>query len=682
MSLDLDIQYVKGVGPKRAKLFKKLGIDTVKDLIFYFPRDYEDRSEIVKIEDLIVGEKQTFKAYIAGSAREVKTSRVVITKIPVKDGTGAVELVWYNQPYMKNNFKIGEEYIISGKLQFKYGQLVVENPVLEKSEEDLNLNTGRIVPVYGLTEGLTQNILRKVIFNALSEYLDEVEEFFEEEFLREKGLMNLKEALLNIHFPKDEEKLARAKYRLKYQELFLLQLALFLVKKSVKEKRGIRFRKVDIKPFVSNLPFKLTSAQMKVLKEIILDMASDKVMNRLIQGDVGSGKTIVAAFAMYIAAKNGYQVAMMAPTEILAKQHYKTLEEIFKGTDIRIGLLSGSLSPSGRKEVLKKIEKGEYDVVVGTHALIEEDVSFKNLGLCITDEQHRFGVRQRALLAQKGENPDVLVMTATPIPRTLALILYGDLDISIIDQLPPGRKRVKTYVIPSSMRKKAYEFAIKEVKKGRQVYVVCPLIEESDKIKAASAEIVYREIYKDAFKEARVGLLHGKMSDSDKERIMEAFVRGEIDILVSTTVIEVGVNVPNATVMIVENAERFGLAQLHQLRGRVGRSEFQSYCILINYSPSETAKKRLEVLARTSDGFKIAEEDLTIRGPGEFLGEKQHGLPEFKIANLFEDIDILKRVQKDVESLLEEDPKLERHSKLRQVLISEFYDKVKDIILN
>ncbi|MGB9779245.1 ATP-dependent DNA helicase RecG [Caldanaerobacter sp.] len=682
MSIDLDIQYVKGVGPKRAKLFRKLGITTVKDLIFYFPRDYEDRSRILRIEDLEVGEKQTFKAYVAGNAREIRTSRVIITKVPVKDGTGAVELVWYNQPYMKNNFKVGEEYIINGKLQFKYGQLVVENPVLEKSEEDLNLNTGRIVPIYSLTEGLTQNIVRKAVFNVLGEYLDEIEDFFDREFLQAKGLMDLKEALLNIHFPKNEEKLLKAKYRLKYQELFLLQLALFLVKKSVKEKKGIRFRKVDITPFSSNLPFKLTPAQIKVLKEIVIDMASDKVMNRLVQGDVGAGKTVVAAFAMYIAAKNGYQVAMMAPTEILAKQHYKTLEEIFKGTDIRIGLLSGSLSPSLRKEVLEKIKEGEYDVVVGTHALIEEDVTFKKLGLCITDEQHRFGVRQRALLAQKGENPDVLVMTATPIPRTLALILYGDLDISIIDQLPPGRKKVKTYIIPSYMRRKAYEFAMKEVKKGRQVYVVCPLIEESDKIKAVSAEIVYKEIYQDAFREAKVGLLHGKMSDSEKERIMEAFVKGEIDILVSTTVIEVGVNVPNATVMIVENADRFGLAQLHQLRGRVGRSEYQSYCILINYSSSELSKKRLEVLAKTSDGFKIAEKDLEIRGPGEFLGEKQHGLPELKIANLFEDIDILKKVQKDVENLLYEDPKLEKYPKLKQTLVSEFYDRVKDIILN
>ncbi|HAA80591.1 MAG: DEAD/DEAH box helicase domain protein, partial [Caldanaerobacter subterraneus] len=420
----------------------------------------------------------------------------------------------------------------------------------------------------------------------------------------------------------------------------------------------------------------------KVLKEIIADMNSHKVMNRLVQGDVGSGKTVVAACSMYIAVKNGYQVAMMAPTEILAKQHYHTLKELFRNTDIKIGLLSGSISPSNKKEVLEKIKNGDYDIVVGTHALIEDNVIFNNLGLCITDEQHRFGVRQRALLTQKGENPDVLVMTATPIPRTLALILYGDLDISIIDQLPPGRKKVKTYVISSSVRKKAYEFAMKEVKKGRQVYVVCPLIEESDKINAMSAEIVYREIYKDAFKEAKVGLLHGKMADSDKEKVMEEFVNGKIDILVSTTVIEVGVNVPNATVMIVENAERFGLAQLHQLRGRVGRSEFQSYCILISYSNSDIAKKRLGVLAQTSDGFKIAEKDLEIRGPGEFLGLRQHGLPEFKIANIFEDIDVLKRVQKDVEELLEKDPKLENYPKLKSILLNQFYQKLEGIILN
>jgi ATP-dependent DNA helicase RecG len=681
MPLNLDIQYVKGVGPKRAKLLKKLGIQTVEDLLFYFPKDYENRSSILKIEDLTVGEKQTFKGYIVGSPREIKTSRVIITKVPVKDGTGAVELVWYNQPYIKNNLKIGEEYIINGKLRFKYGQLIVENPVIEKSE-DFKLNTGRIVPIYGLTEGLTQNAIRKIMFNALKEYVQEVEEFFDEEFLSEKRLMDIKSALININFPQNEAYLEQAKYRFKYQELFLLQMALFLMKGSAKEKKGIKFERVDLKPFIMGLPFKLTQAQVKVLKEIIADMNSHKVMNRLVQGDVGSGKTVVAACSMYIAVKNGYQVAMMAPTEILAKQHYSTLKELFKNTDIKIGLLSGSLSPSNKKEVLEKIKKGDYDIIVGTHALIEDDVVFNNLGLCITDEQHRFGVRQRALLTQKGKNPDVLVMTATPIPRTLALILYGDLDISIIDQLPPGRKKVKTYVISSSVRKKAYEFAMKEVKKGRQVYVVCPLIEESDKISAMSAEIVYREIYKDAFKEAKVGLLHGKMADSEKEKVMEEFVNGKIDILVSTSVIEVGVNVPNATVMIIENAERFGLAQLHQLRGRVGRSEFQSYCILISYSNSDVAKKRLGVLAQTSDGFKIAEKDLEIRGPGEFLGLRQHGLPEFKIANIVEDIDILKIVQKDVEELLKKDPKLENYPKMKNILLNQFYQKLEGIILN
>lgn len=681
MPLNLDIQYVKGVGPKRAKLLKKLGIQTVEDLLFYFPKDYENRSSILKIEDLTVGEKQTFKGYIVGSPREIKTSRVIITKVPVKDGTGAVELVWYNQPYIKNNLKIGEEYIINGKLRVKYGQLIVENPVIEKSE-DFKLNTGRIVPIYGLTEGLTQNAIRKIMFNALKEYVQEVEEFFDEEFLSEKRLMDIKSALININFPQNEAYLEQAKYRFKYQELFLLQMALFLMKGSAKEKKGIKFERVDLKPFIMGLPFKLTQAQVKVLKEIIADMNSHKVMNRLVQGDVGSGKTVVAACSMYIAVKNGYQVAMMAPTEILAKQHYSTLKELFKNTDIKIGLLSGSLSPSNKKEVLEKIKKGDYDIIVGTHALIEDDVVFNNLGLCITDEQHRFGVRQRALLTQKGKNPDVLVMTATPIPRTLALILYGDLDISIIDQLPPGRKKVKTYVISSSVRKRAYEFAMKEVKKGRQVYVVCPLIEESDKISAMSAEIVYREIYKDAFKEAKVGLLHGKMADSEKEKVMEEFVNGKIDILVSTTVIEVGVNVPNATVMIIENAERFGLAQLHQLRGRVGRSEFQSYCILISYSNSDVAKKRLGVLAQTSDGFKIAEKDLEIRGPGEFLGLRQHGLPEFKIANIVEDIDILKIVQKDVEELLKKDPKLENYPKIKNILLNQFYQKLEGIILN
>lgn len=682
MSLDIAIQYVKGVGPKRAKLLNKLGVYTVRDMLYYFPKDYENRSNIVCIEDLKIGEQNTFRAYIAGNGREIKAKLLTITKIPVKDGSGAVELVWYNQPYIKNNFKIGEEYIITGKVLFKYGQLCVENPIMEKSEKT-NLNTGRIVPIYRLTEGLSQNVMRKIIFNTIREHLNDVEEFLDADHLKENDLIGIRDAILNINFPENETLLAKSRYRLKYQEFFLLQLTLHLIKNSVKNSdKGIKFKEVNIRPFLDALPFKLTDAQIKVLNEIIDDMYSDVTMNRLLQGDVGSGKTVIAAIAMYIAVKNDYQAAMMAPTEILAKQHYETLCKMFKGHDIKVGLLSGNFSTSKKREIIERIKNGEYNIVVGTHALIEDEVIFKNLGLCITDEQHRFGVRQRALLKQKGSNPDVIVMTATPIPRTLALMLYGDLDISIIDQLPPGRKKVQTYVINSAMRQRAYKFVISEIKKGRQAYIVCPLIEESNKINAKSAEIVYKEIYKGIFKNVRVGLIHGKMTDSEKTEVMKKFTQGEIDILVSTTVIEVGVNVPNASVIIIENAERFGLAQLHQLRGRVGRSEYQSYCILITYSNSNIAKKRLKIMAETNDGFKIAEKDLEIRGPGEFLGLKQHGFPDLKVANLFDDLEILKKAQKSVEKLVSEDPELKMHSGIKKILIKEFKEKLNGIILN
>ncbi|MDI6604663.1 MAG: ATP-dependent DNA helicase RecG [Thermoanaerobacteraceae bacterium] len=682
LNLNKPIQYIKGVGPKRAKLLHKLGIETVGDAIYNFPRDYDNRANILSIDDLKIGEKQTFKAFIAGDAREYKVKRLTITKIPVKDACGAVELIWYNKPYIKNNFKIGEEYIINGKVSYKYGQICVDNPILERDEKN-KLNTGRIVPIYSLTEGLSQNVMRSIMYNVIVENLDDICEIFDEEVLQKYKLIEIKDAIINIHFPKDEETLKDSRYRLAFQELFLLQLGLNLIKNKFQTKeKGIIFNKIDLKSFLNQLNFKLTNAQNRALNEILEDMYSNKCMNRLLQGDVGSGKTIIAAAAMYVAAKNKYQAAMMVPTEILAKQHYETLINLFKDSGINVELLTGRLSIKQKKDLLDKIKNGSIDILIGTHAIIEEDVDFKNLGFCVTDEQHRFGVRQRAILKQKGKSADVLVMTATPIPRTLALMLYGDLDISVIDELPPDRKEIATYAIYSSLRERAYKFAIEEIKKGRQVYIVCPLIEESDVINARSAEIVYDELYKGIFKNYKVGLVHGKMSPKEKDKVMDDFIIGELDILISTTVIEVGINVPNASIMIIENAERFGLAQLHQLRGRVGRSGYQSYCILIAYSNSDVTKKRLKIMTQTNDGFKIAEKDLELRGPGEFFGIRQHGLPELKIANLFEDIDILKKAQRCAEDIISRDPDLRENSFIREELVNKFKDKLDGIILN
>lgn len=682
MDLSKSIQYVKGVGPKRALLLKKIGIETVKDALEYYPKEYENREKIIPIDMLKIGEKQTFKAYIAGKAREYKVKRLTITKIPVKDGSGAVELVWYNQPYIKGNFKLGEEYIINGKVFYKYGQIYVENPVMDRSDS-LNINAGRIVPIYKLTEGLSQKVIRSIIFNLLKEYLNDIEEIFDENFLKEYNLLDIKSAIKNIHFPESSKMLERSKYRLVFQEFFILQLGLTLIKNRYNtDKAGIKFRRVDLKDFFSKLKFHLTQAQERALNEILDDMYSGKVMNRLLQGDVGSGKTVIAAAAMYVAVKNGYQASIMAPTEILAKQHYFTLKELYDELDIKIELLTGSICTKKKNIIIEEIKNGEIDILVGTHSLIEENVQFKNLGLAITDEQHRFGVRQRAVFKEKGEQTDVLVMTATPIPRTLALMLYGDLDISVIDELPPGRKKIETYAISAALRDRAYKFVINEVKKGRQAYIVCPLIEDSNLINAKSAEVVYEEIYKGVFKEFRVGLVHGGMSSNDKNKVMNEFVNGKIDILVSTTVIEVGVNVPNASVIVIENAERFGLAQLHQLRGRVGRSSHQSYCILIAYSYSDVVKKRLKVMTETNDGFKIAEKDLEIRGPGEFFGVRQHGLPELKLANIFEDIEILKLAQKAVEKFLNNDIAFKRHDMMKAELIERFKDKLEGIVLN
>lgn len=682
--MKVDIQYIKGVGPKRAAQLRKLNINTVEDLLYYVPRDYDDRTEFKYISQCLKGEKVSLRVQICGYPTKSRPRRnLSIIRVPVRDKTGMATLVWFNQDYMLNQISFGDIVTVNGKIDFYGNQMQIMNPVLEK---EANEKIGKIIPIYSLTGNITNNEMIKIMKNAISSHLPSIKEKLPEDLRRELDLMPIGEAILNIHFPKSRDYYIKARRRLVFEELLTLQLGLFIIKSRTKELyKGIKFPKDnEVYEFINNLPFRLTNAQMRVFKEIEEDMEKDEQMNRLVQGDVGSGKTIVAVLAMFKAWKAGYQSVMMAPTEILATQHYESISNFLKDYDINVKLLIGSLSNKEKEETLKELKEGNIDILVGTHAVIQDKVEFKKLGLAITDEQHRFGVKQRAVLSQKGNNPDILVMTATPIPRTLGLILYGDLDISIIDELPPGRKEIETYAVSTNMIDRVNEFIRKQLLEGRQAYVVTPLIEDNEKLDLQSAEELYLNLKEEVFKEFKVGLLHGKMKASEKEEIMESFVKKELDILVSTTVIEVGVNVPNANIMVIHNAERFGLAQLHQLRGRVGRGEYQSYCILINGSNSKIARERMRILQKSTDGFYISEKDLELRGPGEFFGTRQHGLPELRIANLFSDMDILKIAQKKARDILEEDKLLlmEKHFYLRQCIVDLFKDRIKDLILN
>lgn len=655
------LQYLKGVGEAKAALFQRLGVFTIGDVITHYPRDYEDRSRLKKLIQLEDGEKVSFEGVIASKPVESRPRRgLVITRVSIVDETGLINAIWFNQPYLKNYFKPGEKYIFYGMVTRKR-TFEVLNPVYEKISESGPVNTCRIVPIYPATGKLTQNAIRAVIRSALEYAGDELIEFLPEWICRDYNLVDSRFAINNIHYPESDSAFQRARERLVFEELLLLQLGLISLKSLPESARpGIKFGAgAQVREFVRGLPLRLTNAQMRVLAEIEKDMESSKVMNRLIQGDVGSGKTIIAVIALVKAVKSGYQGAFMAPTEILADQHYHSVKPMLESFGIKTALLTGSTPVKEARELLEDVSKGNVDILIGTHALLEDKVVFMNLGLVITDEQHRFGVRQRAIISQKGENPDILVMTATPIPRTLALILYGDLDISIIDELPPGRKKVETYAVDERMRERINKFIRKQVTQGRQVYIVCPLVEESDAVQAKAASEHADELASKTFRDLRVGLIHGKMKASEKDKVMYDFVRGDMDILVSTTVIEVGVNVPNASLMVVENAERFGLAQLHQLRGRVGRGEHQSYCILFCNSKSEVARERMKVMEQTSDGFVISEKDLELRGPGDFFGTRQHGIPDMKIANLYKDMDILKQAQEAALKLIEMDRKLE-----------------------
>lgn len=685
--LDLykDVQYVKGIGPKKADKLNKLGIFTLKDLLYYFPRQFEDRNNLKKIAQLEDGEKVTIKAVISSINTFSPKEGMTLTKIDVKDETGSAKLVFFNKSYIKNTFRPGDSILVFGKVKKKFNNLELTSCELEYLTNSPK-NTCRFMPVYQLTYGVTNKEIMSIIRTVLEDKELIIQEYMPQRIIEKYRLCSIDFAVRNIHSPSSKESLKIALYRIVFEELLILQLGLFVFKSGRNKEDGIKFEtSKDLKKIISALPFKLTKAQNRALDEIIQDMNLEKIMNRLVQGDVGSGKTVVALLALANCVLNGYQGALMAPTEILAGQHYISLTESLKDFGINVGLLIGSLTKKQKDTVLEQIKNNEIDILIGTHALIEDKVEFNNIGLVITDEQHRFGVMQRSKLSLKGANPDILVMTATPIPRTLALILYGDLDISIIDELPPGRQPIETIAIEKSKRDRAYNNLVRrEVESGRQVYIVCPLVEESEAIEAKSAVELVEELRAEYFHDLRLGLLHGKMKSSEKDEVMRLFKDKEIDILVSTTVIEVGVNVPNATLMIIENAERFGLAQLHQLRGRVGRGSHKSYCVLIYDSKTDVCRQRMAIMEETNDGFKISEKDLEIRGPGEFFGTRRHGLPELKVANLFKHIKILKLAQQEARYILGEDNNLQlkENMALKKEIIDKFKDTLKEISLN
>lgn len=657
--LNMNLQYLKGVGPARVEILNKLGLYTVEDIINYFPRDYEDRGKYKNICELVDGETATFNAFIASNVTENRIRRnMSIFKVVAKDETGSIILTWFNQPYIKKQIKVGEEYTFYGKVKSALGRVEMQSPVFE--EVSKNKNTGKIIPLYPLTSGITQNVFRGIIENAIKSVGNSFQETIPEWIRVQNELPEINWAIQNIHFPEQFDDFKKAIERIAFEELLVMQLGLLKFKaKGKKDIEGIAFEQDEkIQELLDTLPYKLTNAQYRVWQEIDKDMKDVKSMNRLVQGDVGSGKTVVATLAMFKAVKNGYQATMMAPTAILAKQHYQGIKKMLEPFGMKVELLTGDVTKKNKTIILEALKNGEIDIIIGTHALLEENVEFANVGLVITDEQHRFGVRQRGILSSKGKRPDTLVMTATPIPRTLAIILYGDLDISIIDELPPGRQKIDTYAVKRNMEERVNEFIRKEIRSGRQAYIVCPLVEESENMGGIKSVTEQLEYYKKVFSEFNVEMLHGKMRPKEKDEIMMRFKNAEINVLISTTVIEVGVDVPNSTIMVIENAERFGLAQLHQLRGRVGRGQYKSYCILKYDSKSDVVRQRMEIMQQSNDGFVISEKDLELRGPGDFFGTKQHGIPEFRVANLFTDVPILKKAQAVANSILEDDPEL------------------------
>ncbi len=689
-ALDSPVTVVKGISDALAAKFKKLGVKTVRDLLYFFPHRHVDYSQLKTIAELRPGEEQTVVVNV-WEAKEARPGGRRSTEAIVGDSSGNMRVIWFNQPYLARTLKTNSRVVLSGRVNVFRGQTVFQSPEWEFEERQDTVHTGRLVPVYPLTQGLRPRQVRKLMKEFLDLWAPQLSDFLPENLKKRLDFLDLPTAVAQAHYPDDAALKDRARVRLAFDELFLLQLGVMSKKREWQETRpgtALDIYVPVLERFLTSLPYTLTGAQANVLKEILADLARPLPMSRLLQGEVGSGKTVIATAALLTTVANGYQAAFMAPTEILAEQHFLTLTGLLRALGeeegegyvrtytgildrpVTVALLIGDIKQKGKKGLRQQIESGDIDLVIGTHALVQKDVAFSKLGFAVVDEQHRFGVEQRAALRDKGFNPHMLVMTATPIPRTLALTLYGDLDLSVIDELPPGRQSIKTRWLKPNQREAAYGFVRKQVGEGRQAFILCPLVEESDAVMAQAAVAEHERLSREVFPELRLGLLHGRMKAADKDAVMAAFRAGELDILVSTPVIEVGIDIPNATVMLIESADRFGLSQLHQFRGRVGRGEHQSYCMLLSENPSEVGRARLDIIETTEDGFRLAEEDLKLRGPGEFFGTRQSGLPDLRMAKI-SDVALLEQARDEATRLFKTDPELAagEHQALRAEMV-------------